>query len=510
MNKTVALFILDGFGIGNGNYGNAVMKANMPNYKRYLESYPHTDIGASGMDVGLPEGQMGNSEVGHLNIGAGRIVYQELTRITKEIEEGYFFQNKVLIEAIENASENGGKVHIMGLLSDGGVHSHIDHLKGILRLCKDRGLKEAYVHAFLDGRDTPPQSALGYIDELEEYMKRIGIGKIATVSGRYYAMDRDNRWERVQKAYEVLASGAGETAKSAREAVENSYILGKFDEFVIPTAVLEEGKPVATIKDGDSIIFFNFRPDRARELTRTFVDEDFTGFERIKPKVFFVCMTQYDATIKGVKVAYEPQSLSNTLGEYLSSNGKSQLRMAETEKYAHVTFFFNGGKEEPYKGEDRKLIPSPKVATYDMQPEMSAFEVASEFEKMMDSKDYDFAVLNFANPDMVGHTGNMDAVIKALEAVDKCLGIVVEKVLSKGGTAIITADHGNSEYMVDEQTGQPFTAHTTNRVPLIIACEQKKNLRSGGRLCDIAPTVLELLGMEKPDEMTGMSLIEKN
>jgi len=510
LNKTVALFILDGFGIGNGDCGNAVMKAKMPNYKRYMEKYPHTDIGASGMEVGLPEGQMGNSEVGHLNIGAGRIVYQELTRITKEIKEGAFFENKALIEAIESAKKKGGKVHLMGLLSDGGVHSHIDHLKGLLKLCRDKGMQEAYVHAFLDGRDTPPQSALGYIDELEEYMKRIGTGKIATVSGRYYAMDRDNRWERVQKAYEVLASGAGETAKSAREAVENSYAQSKHDEFILPTAVQEDGKPVAKIEDGDSIIFFNFRPDRARELTRTFVDEDFTGFERIKPEVFFVCMTQYDATIKGVKVAYEPQSLSNTLGEYLSSNGKSQLRMAETEKYAHVTFFFNGGKEEPYKGEDRKLVPSPKVATYDMQPEMSAFEVAGEFEKMMDSKDYDFAVLNFANPDMVGHTGNMGAVIKALEAVDKCLGIVVEKVISKGGTAIITADHGNSEYMVDEQTGQPFTAHTTNRVPLIMACDQKKSLRSGGRLCDIAPTVLDLLGMEKPDEMTGISLIEKN
>lgn len=509
MNKTVALFILDGFGIGNGDCGNAIMKANMPNYKRYMGNYPHTDIGASGMEVGLPEGQMGNSEVGHLNIGAGRIVYQELTRITKEIKEGAFFENKAFIEAIESAKKKGGKVHLMGLLSDGGVHSHIDHLKGLLRLCRDKEMQAAYVHAFLDGRDTPPQSALGYIEELEKYMQSIETGRIATVSGRYYAMDRDNRWERVKRAYDALAGGIGETAKSAREAVENSYAQGKHDEFVLPTVLQENGKPVAKIEDGDSVIFFNFRPDRARELTRALVDMEFGGFERIKPEVFFVCMTRYDATIRGVNVAYEPQSLSNTLGEYLSLNGKSQLRMAETEKYAHVTFFFNGGKEEPYSGEDRKLIPSPKVATYDLQPEMSAFEVAGEFEKMLDLKDYDFVVLNFANPDMVGHTGNMCAVIKALEAVDKCLGIVVEKVLSKGGVAIITADHGNSEYMVDQHTGQPFTAHTTNRVPLILVNGEQTSLRSGGRLCDIAPTVLDLLGMQKPAEMTGISLIEK-
>ena len=509
MKNQVALIILDGFGINEDEYGNAVKLANMPNFRKYVNEWPSSQISASGMDVGLPDGQMGNSEVGHLNIGAGRIVYQELTRITKEIESGDILKNEAISNAIENASENGKKLHFMGLLSDGGVHSHIDHVKGLLDMCKSKGLLDVYVHAFLDGRDTPPQSAIVYIKELEDYMNENGIGKIATVSGRYYAMDRDNRWERVQLAYDAMVDGKGNTAYSAVEAVKESYENGANDEFVLPTVILNDNRPVASVEQGDSAVFFNFRPDRGRQLTRAFVDDGFKGFERNKVDTVFVTMTQYDATIENVDVAYRPQVLENTMGEYLSKNGKSQLRMAETEKYAHVTFFFNGGIEKPYEGEDRVLVSSPKVATYDMQPEMSAYEVAEKFEDAVDAKDYDFIVLNFANPDMVGHTGNMDAVVNALESVDECLGKVVDKILSKGGAAIITADHGNSEYMIDKETGQPFTAHTTNKVPFVIAGRECMEIKEGGRLCDIAPTVLELMGLEKPTEMTGESLVKQ-
>lgn len=508
MKKQVALIILDGFGISDAGKGNAVKLANMPNFERYSKAWPSSEVAASGMDVGLPDGQMGNSEVGHLNIGAGRIVYQELTRITKEIEEGEILKNEALLNAIENAKEKGKSLHLMGLLSDGGVHSHIDHIKGILGMCKASGLSKVYLHAFLDGRDTPPKSATSYIEEIESYMKSAGVGKIATVSGRYYAMDRDKRWERVKLAYEAMALGKGELAHSAAEAVENSYSNGVNDEFVIPTVILNGGEPVASVEVGDSAVFFNFRPDRGRQLTRAFVDCDFEGFERERIDTVFVTMTQYDATIQNVQVAYKPQKLDNTLGEYLSKQGMTQLRIAETEKYAHVTFFFNGGVEEPCSGEDRILVPSPKVATYDMKPEMSAYEVTERLEEALDKKDYDLVVLNFANPDMVGHTGDIDAVVRALEVVDECLGRVVDKVISKGGVAIITADHGNAEYMVDESTGQPFTAHTTNKVPFVIAGRKGIEISKGGRLCDIAPTILKLLEVEKPEQMSGESLVK--
>ncbi|WP_035291993.1 2,3-bisphosphoglycerate-independent phosphoglycerate mutase [Clostridium sp. KNHs214] len=507
--KPVMLMILDGYGISDKEDGNAVKAANKPNYDALYNNYPHTQLNASGVSVGLPEGQMGNSEVGHLNIGAGRIVYQELTRITKESKEGKFEQNEAFLWAMDNVKEKDSSLHLMGLLSDGGVHSHIEHLKGLLNLAKNKGLNKIYIHGFLDGRDVPPSSAKGYIEEIQEYCNKIGLGKLATIAGRYYAMDRDNRWERVELAYNALVLGKGEEANSAVEAIEKSYNDNKTDEFVLPTIILEEGKPTATIKNGDSIIFFNFRPDRARELTRAINDKVFDGFKREALDLHFVCMTQYDKTIENVKIAYKPQTLENTLGEYVSSLGKNQLRIAETEKYAHVTFFFNGGVEAPNKGEDRALIPSPKVATYDLKPEMSAYEVTEELLKRLDEDKYELIILNYANPDMVGHTGVFEAAKKAIEAVDECLGKVVNKVLDKDGTVFITADHGNSEQMIDYSTGKPMTAHTTGPVPFLYVSNNStsKALRDGGKLADIAPTILKEMGISKPEEMTGEALI---
>ncbi|QAS61840.1 2,3-bisphosphoglycerate-independent phosphoglycerate mutase [Clostridium septicum] len=506
--KPVMLMILDGFGIAPKSDGNAVEAAKKPNFDALVEKYPHTELQASGLEVGLPEGQMGNSEVGHLNIGAGRIIYQELTRITKEIKEGGFFKNESLNLAIENAKKNNSALHLMGLLSDGGVHSHIDHLKGLLQLAKKAELQNVYVHCFMDGRDVAPSSGKDFIVELENYMKEIGVGKIATVSGRYYAMDRDNRWERVELAYNAMVLGKGETATSAVEAIERSYHDNKTDEFVLPTVVMEDEKPVTTIKNGDSVIFFNFRPDRAREITRAINDKQFDGFNRETLNLTFVTMTQYDKTLEGVSVAYRPESYSNTLGEYVASKGLNQLRIAETEKYAHVTFFFNGGVEKENEGEDRALIASPKVATYDLKPEMSAYEVTDELIKRLDSDKYDMIILNYANPDMVGHTGVISAAVKAVETVDECLGKVVNKVLEKDGSVFITADHGNAETMIDFSTGNPFTAHTTDPVPFVWVSNhtEGKGLKEG-KLADIAPTMLTEMGLEVPAEMTGESLI---
>jgi 2,3-bisphosphoglycerate-independent phosphoglycerate mutase len=509
-NKLVTLIILDGYGVNPRTDGNAIMAANKPNLDSYMKNYPNTVVHTSGMDVGLPKGQMGNSEVGHTNIGAGRIVYQELTRITKSIEDGDFFDKKEFQNAIENCKTNKSKLHLFGLLSDGGVHSHNTHLYALVELAKRNGLKDVYVHCFFDGRDVPPDSAKGYVDELEAKLLEIGTGKIASVMGRYYAMDRDNRWERVKQAYDAMVLGQGLTAVSAPLAVEESYARQEFDEFVKPTVIMEGGKQVATIDRNDSVIFFNFRPDRAREITRTFVDPEFDGFER--PKGFFplnyVCMTQYDKTLPNVSVAFKPVSLTNTFGEYISQKGFRQLRIAETEKYAHVTFFFNGGVEAKYDGEDRALIPSPKVATYDLKPEMSAFEVTEEMLKRVNSKEYDVIVLNFANCDMVGHTGFFDAAGAAVEAVDKCVGRIVDAIQAQSGIVFITADHGNAEQMIDYENGGPFTAHTTNVVPLIGIGLGNMKLKEG-RLADLAPTMLELLGLDKPAEMTGESLLVK-
>ncbi len=509
MKKPVALIILDGWGINNSKIGNAIKAAKTPNFDKYMSTYPNTTIKTSGLDVGLPKGQMGNSEVGHLNIGAGRIVYQELTRITKSIKDGDFFTNESLLKVMKNAKKNDKNLHIMGLLSDGGVHSHIEHLKGLLDFAKKEGLEKVYVHAFLDGRDTDPKSALTYIDEIEKYMGEIGVGKIATLSGRYYAMDRDKRWERIKLAYDAMVYGKGEIAKSAKEAIENSYAKNANDEFVLPTVILEHESPIAKIEEKDSIIFFNFRPDRARQITRAIVDEEFAGFERDYFKTVFVCMTQYDVTIKNVDIAFKPQKLKNTLGEYLSKKGIKQLRTAETEKYAHVTFFFNGGVEEPNEGEDRKLVPSPKVATYDLKPEMSGYEVQEGLIEELDQDKYDFIVVNFANPDMVGHTGVFEAAVAAVEAVDTCIGKVIDKILALNGEAIITADHGNAEEMVDEKTNAVITAHSTNPVPCIVITNRNMKLREDGRLCDLAPTLLDMMNIEKPAEMTGKSIIGK-
>ncbi|MEE1318325.1 MAG: 2,3-bisphosphoglycerate-independent phosphoglycerate mutase [Ruminococcus sp.] len=503
MKKPLILMILDGFGIAPVE-GNAIKAAKKPNIDRIFSSNPITEIGASGMDVGLPDGQMGNSEVGHTNIGAGRIVYQELTRITKTINEDKLKDNEAIINAMDKALENGTALHLMGLLSDGGVHSHNTHLYGILELAKKKGLEKVYIHAFLDGRDVPPSSAADFVADCTAKTEEIGVGKIATVMGRYYAMDRDNRWDRVEKAYSAMVYGEGVEADCAVCAVKNSYKEDVTDEFVLPSVV----KGGATIQPNDSVIFFNFRPDRAREITRTLVDPDFDGFER-KNGFFplnFVCMTQYDATMPNVDVAFKPQVLTNTLGEYLSNKGMSQLRIAETEKYAHVTFFFNGGVEKQYAGEDRILVKSPAVATYDLQPEMSAYEVTDKLIPAIESGKYDMIILNYANCDMVGHTGVFDAAVKAVEAVDECVGKVVDAVTAMGGVALITADHGNADKMVDTD-GEPFTAHTTNPVPFCVAgydCE----LREGGRLADIAPTMLQILGLEQPEEMDGTSLIK--
>ncbi len=508
MKKPIALIIMDGFGESKIAEGNAILSAKTPNLDRLVKEYPNTLINASGMDVGLPDGQMGNSEVGHTNIGAGRIVYQDLTRVTKSINDGDFFENEVLVKLMDNAKDKA--LHILGLLSDGGVHSHIDHIKGFIKMAKDKGVKDVFVHAFTDGRDVSPTSAMEFVDDLQDYMTEVGVGKFASVSGRYYAMDRDKRWERVKLSYEAMVNGEGNTASSIKEAIEKSYADGKNDEFVVPTVILENNAPIGLIKEGDSVAFANFRPDRAREITRAIVDEEFSGFERNYIKTMFVCLTTYDITIKNVEVAFKPQSLENTLGEYLAKNGKTQLRTAETEKYAHVTFFFNGGVEEPNENEDRLLVPSPDVATYDLKPEMNANELTEKVLAEIEKDKYDFIVLNYANPDMVGHTGVIDAAIKAIETVDSCVGKVVDKVLQKGGSAIITADHGNAELMIDPETKTTVTAHSTNPVPFIIVGEDKSlTLKEGGRLSDIAPTVLDMMNLEKPAEMTGNSLINK-
>ena len=506
--RPVVLAILDGYGISKETKGNAVYSAKKPNLDRLNTTYPTTVIHASGMDVGLPDGQMGNSEVGHTNIGAGRIVYQELTRITKSISDGDFFENEALVGACKNCADKNSSLHIMGLLSDGGVHSHIEHLFAIVELAKKQGLKNVYVHCFLDGRDVSPTSGVDFAAQLENKLSEIGVGKIATLSGRYYAMDRDNRWERVTKAYDALVYGKGETADNAVDAIKASYANDVTDEFVVPTVILENGKPTATIGEGDSIVFFNFRPDRAREITRTLVDPDFDGFERKYFETYFVTMTQYDAKMPNVHVAFKPQKLVNTIGEYISSKGLKQLRIAETEKYAHVTFFFNGGVEKVYDGEDRILVASPKVATYDMQPEMSAYEVTDKLLEALDTDKYDMVILNFANCDMVGHTGIMEAAIKAVETVDECIGKVADKVISMGGAIFITADHGNAEQMIDPADGSVFTAHTTNVVPLIAAGIGDVKLNEG-RLADLAPTMLDVMGLDIPEEMTGKSLIVK-
>lgn len=507
-NKLTMLMILDGFGKNEKTDGNAIALANTPNLDELMKTNPSTSLLASGLDVGLPEGQMGNSEVGHTNIGAGRIVYQELTKITKAIEEGDFFSNEELCKAIENCQKNHSKLHIMGLLSDGGVHSHIRHLFAILELAKRKGLEDVYVHCFLDGRDTPPASAESYLLQLEEKMREKEIGKIATLSGRFYAMDRDNRWERVKKAYDAMVKGIGEKANSVELAIESSYQKETFDEFVEPTIIYNNDKPVATIEDGDSVIFFNFRADRAREMTRAIVDKEFKGFETKKINVHFVCFTQYDDTMPNVYVAFKPTILTNTFGEYISKQGLKQLRIAETEKYAHVTFFFNGGNEEQYPGEDRILVPSPKVATYDTKPEMSAYEVTDKVIEQISAQKYNAIILNFANPDMVGHTGNLEAAIKAIEAVDECVGRIKEAIKEVHGVMLVTADHGNAEQMIDYGTGEPHTAHTTNRVPCVLYGMEDVKLREG-RLADLAPTMLDIMGISKPAEMTGETLIEK-
>ncbi len=494
--------ILDGFGIAPAE-GNAIAAAKKPNLDKIFAENPHTQIGASGLDVGLPDGQMGNSEVGHTNIGAGRIVYQELTRITKSAQEGDMDKNPALLKAMENAKENGKALHLMGLLSDGGVHSHNTHLYALLEMAKRVGVEKVFVHCFMDGRDVPPSSGKDYVKELMEKLDEIGVGKIATVMGRYYAMDRDNRWERVEKAYAAMVYGEGEQAECPLCAMQNSYDKEVTDEFVVPTVV----KGAEPIEAGDSVIFYNFRPDRAREITRTLVDPDFTGFERKKGffPLTYVCMTQYDATMPNVEVAYKPESLENTFGEYISNKGLTQLRIAETEKYAHVTFFFNGGVEKQYPGEDRILVKSPAVATYDLQPEMSAYEVTDKMVEAVKSGKYDALILNYANCDMVGHTGVFEAAVKAVEAVDTCVGRVVEAVKEMGGCVLLTADHGNADKMVDTD-GEPFTAHTTNPVPFCVI-NHPCQLREGGRLADIAPTMLKVLGLPQPAEMTGESII---
>ena len=507
--RPTVMMILDGYGESDVHEHNAVYLANTPVMDKLKAECPFQKGYASGLAVGLPDGQMGNSEVGHMNMGAGRIIYQELTRISKAIEDGDFFKNEDLLKAVNNAKENGTALHMMGLVSDGGVHSHITHIYGLLQMAKDNGLDKVYVHCFMDGRDTPPESGKGYIEELEAKMKEIGVGEVATVAGRYYAMDRDNRWDRVALAYDALVNGKGVPAATAPEGMAASYADGKPDEFVLPFVVQKDGAPVATIKDGDSVIFFNFRPDRAREMSRVFCCDDFTGFDRgERIKTTFVTFTDYDVTIPNKFVAFKKQSIANTFGEYLSKLGLKQLRTAETEKYAHVTFFFNGGKEEPYPGEDRLLVPSPKVATYDLQPEMSAYQVCDGLVAAIKSGKYDSIVVNFANGDMVGHTGNEAAAIKAVEAVDVCVGRVVEALKEVNGQMFICADHGNCDKMVDEKTGEPFTAHSTNPVPFIIVnADPKYGLKEGGRLCDIVPTLLDLMGIPQPAEMTGKSLV---
>ena len=503
MNKTpTTLIIMDGFGLRAEASGNAIRTAATPRLDQFFQDFAHTELSASGLDVGLPDGQMGNSEVGHTNIGAGRVVFQDLPHISRDIESGEFFKNPAYLEAMSNCREWGSALHLMGLLSDGGVHSHITHLFALLKMAKEQGLEKVYVHCFLDGRDVPPSSGKSYVEQLQAEIQKLGVGQIATVMGRYYAMDRDKRWDRVQKAYDAIACGEGTFEADAAEAVQKSYDAGVTDEFVVPVVCVKN----AQVRDNDSIIFFNFRPDRAREISRCFVDEDFTDIQRRTGflSVDFVCTTEYDATLPNVTVAYPHQKLVNTFGEYISKLGLTQLRIAETEKYAHVTFFFNGGVEEVFPGEDRCLIPSPKVATYDLQPEMSAYQVTEEAVKRIESGAYDVVILNFANCDMVGHTGVYDAACKAVSTVDECVNRVVEATSKMGGVSLITADHGNAERMSDAN-GEPFTAHTTNLVPFYIVGASVQ-LRDG-RLADIAPTMLDLMGLEKPSEMDGKTLI---
>ncbi len=508
--KPVVLMILDGYGLNERKDHNAVAEANTPVMDSLMKDCPFVKGNASGMAVGLPEGQMGNSEVGHLNMGAGRIVYQELTRITKEIQDGTFFENPALLDAVNNCKKNNSSLHLYGLVSDGGVHSHNTHIYGLLELAKRNGLEKVYVHCFLDGRDTPPASGKDYVEQLEEKMKEIGTGKVASVMGRYYAMDRDNNYDRVEYAYKALTKGEGLTAESASAGIQASYDRQETDEFVKPTVILENGAPVATIQDGDSIIFFNFRPDRAREITRAFCNDEFTGFEREKKlDVVYVCFTEYDPTIPNKEVAFHKVEVTNTFGEWLAANGLKQARIAETEKYAHVTFFFNGGVEEPNEGEDRILVNSPKdVPTYDLKPQMSAYEVCDRLVESIESGKYDVIIINFANPDMVGHTGVESAAVKAVEAVDECVGRAVKAIRDVDGVMFICADHGNAEQLVDYETGAPFTAHTTNPVPFILVnYDEGWGLREGGCLADIVPTLIQIMGMQQPKEMTGKSLL---
>ena len=510
----IALIILDGYGLNNSTEGNAIKAAKQPNLDSYFADYPNTILYASGMSVGLPDGQMGNSEVGHTNIGAGRVVYQELTRITKSINDGDFFENDVLMEACENCKKNGSALHLVGLLSDGGVHSHIEHLYGLVELAKKNGLDKVYIHCIMDGRDVSPTSGAGFIEALQKKLAEIGTGEIATVMGRYYAMDRDNNWNRVVKAYDAMVKGEGVQVEEPVKAVLKSYETldengaALTDEFIIPMVVCKNGEAVGKVSANDSVVCFNFRPDRAREITRSFVDSEFAGFEREFMPLYYVCMTQYDASMPNVNVAFKPQKLTNTFGEYIASKGLKQLRIAETEKYAHVTFFFNGGVEAVYEGEDRKLIASPKVATYDMQPEMSAYPVADACVDLINEDKYDAIILNFANCDMVGHTGIFEAAVSAVEAVDECLGKVVSALMAKDAKILITADHGNADCLVDPETKESFTAHTTNPVPLIVMGAGDVKLEKG-KLADLAPTMLDLMGLDKPEEMTGNSLIVK-
>ena len=511
MKKPIVLMILDGFGLNDKIEGNAIKEAKIPNIDSLMKEYPFVKGNASGMAVGLPEGQMGNSEVGHLNMGAGRIVYQELTRITKAITDGDFYENKALLDAINNCKANNSDLHLFGLLSDGGVHSTNGHLYGLLELAKRENFDRVYIHTFLDGRDTSPTSGIEYLKQLEKEMADKKVGKIATVIGRYYAMDRDNRWERVRGAYDAIVNGKGELYDNPETAIEKSYSEKITDEFVVPSVITENGKPVATVKENDSVIFFNFRPDRARQITRTLCDDEFEGFERgERVKTHFVCFTDYDVTIKNKFVAFKKVEIKNTFGEFLASKGLKQLRLAETEKYAHVTFFFNGGVETPNEGEERILIPSPKVATYDLQPEMSAYKVCEALTESIESDKYDVIVVNFANPDMVGHTGVEKAVINAIEVIDTCVGNSVELVKEKDGILFICADHGNAEQLIDPETGGPFTAHTTNPVPFIlVGADEGVGLKEGGCLADIVPTLIDLMELEKPEEMTGNSLLTK-
>ena len=509
--KPVVLMILDGYGLNDKVEGNAVALANTPVMDSLMKEYPYVRGNASGMAVGLPEGQMGNSEVGHMNMGAGRIVYQELTRITKEIQDGDFFKNEALLKAIDNCKKNNSALHLMGLLSDGGVHSHITHLYGLLELAKQQGLEKVYVHCFLDGRDTPPASGKSYAEQLNEEMRKLGVGKIASVMGRYYAMDRDNNYDRVKLAYDAMTEGKGLTAACGICGIQESYDRDETDEFVKPTVVVEDGKAVGLVQDKDSVIFFNFRPDRAREITRAFCDDDFKGFDRVRKDITFVCFSDYDPTIPNKEVAFHKIAITNTFGEWLAAHDMKQARIAETEKYAHVTFFFNGGVEQPNEGEDRILVNSPKdVATYDLKPEMSAPLVCEKLLGAIRSEKYDVIVINFANPDMVGHTGVISAAIKAIETVDECVGKAVQAVKDVDGVLFICADHGNAEQMIDYTTGQPHTAHTTNPVPFILVnYDPAYTLKEGGCLADIVPTLINVMGMEQPAEMTGKSLLIK-